>query len=225
MDAVPIVLIPGLGADARLFGPQLECFGSRVHVPGWPEPGDGDDCAAYADRIAASLPASVREARPVLAGMSFGGQLAVEMSRTIPATAVGVIAGCRRPEHLPRRFALARRGGAPVPAALARPVLRGLSRLFARRERLDEPARRAVRAMAGDIDPGRLRRLGRVCATWPPSTAATPACPVHALHGDRDWVIPLVPGPEVTVVAGGRHLLPLTYPARVNAWLAGLAGG
>lgn len=221
MEPVPIVLIPGLGADARLFAPQCEHFGERVHVPRWPAPERGDDCARYADRLAAELPADLRDARPVLAGMSFGGQLAVEIARSVPATAVAVIAGCRRPEHLPRRFALARHGGAPVPAVIARPLLRTLAGVFARRERLDAATRELVRAMAADIDPGPLRTLGQVCANWP--RAAVPSCPVHAIHGDRDWVIPMVDGPEVTVVSDGRHLLPLTHPHRVNAWLASLA--
>jgi pimeloyl-ACP methyl ester carboxylesterase len=108
-----------------------------------------------------------------------------------------------------------------VPAAIARPILRGLAGVFARRERLDPAARELVRGMAADIDPASLRTLGQVCANWP--TATVPGCPVHALHGDRDWVIPMVDGPEVTVVAGGRHLLPLTHPDRVNAWLASLS--
>ncbi len=218
----PLVLVPGLGADHRLFGPQLARFGDRVHVPAWPEPGRGDDCAAYAGRLADALPAAIADARPVLAGMSFGGQLVIEMARRVDASAVAVIAGCRRPSHLPARFAIARRAGAPVPAPIARAVLRGLAGVFARRERLDAEATRLVRAMAADVDPGPLRTLARVCADW--RDESPPPAPLHALHGDRDWVIPLVPGPEVEVIAGARHLLPLTHPDRVDAFLARVAG-
>ena len=36
-----IVLLPGLGANARLFGPQLEAFADRgAFVPAWPDPID-----------------------------------------------------------------------------------------------------------------------------------------------------------------------------------------
>jgi pimeloyl-ACP methyl ester carboxylesterase len=48
----------------------------------------------------------------------------------------------------------------------------------------------------------------------------SPACPVKAIHGSHDRIIPLnrIPRPDV-VVPGGSHLLNLTHPTAVNTFL------
>jgi pimeloyl-ACP methyl ester carboxylesterase len=53
------------------------------------------------------------------------------------------------------------------------------------------------------------------------SLSAQVPCPVRAIHGEVDRVIPLDSVPRVdAVVRGGSHLVNLTHPREVNAFLA-----
>ena len=73
------MLIPGLGADARLFRPQREFF-PRLETPPWIEWRRAEPLPAYAARLAATIDA----AEPYhLGGASLGGMLALEMARVL----------------------------------------------------------------------------------------------------------------------------------------------
>ena len=67
-----VILLPGLGADERLFVSQRDVWPDLV-VPRWLRPELGEDLARYAARLAEQLLVS----RPlVLGGCSFGGMVA-----------------------------------------------------------------------------------------------------------------------------------------------------
>lgn len=74
----PLVLLPGMMCDARLFGPQIMAFGQEraIHLP---------PIGQY-DRIE-KIAASVLNGAPdrfALAGLSFGGIVAMEIARMAP---------------------------------------------------------------------------------------------------------------------------------------------
>ncbi|MFK7958927.1 MAG: alpha/beta fold hydrolase [Phycisphaerales bacterium] len=223
----PIVLIPGLGADARLFHRQRAMFGDRLVVPPLLAARSGEDLAAYAGRIAEAIRdclsagSDAPEQRPVLGGISFGGQIALEASRHVPAHCIAVMSGCPSPDAIPLRFRLARAAGAPVPNGISKWMLRRLVGVFSARERLAPDDRAVLREMAADIDPRELHRQGAVCSNW--RAPFEPSVPVHVLHGRRDWVIPMHAASQPEVVEDGRHLINLTHADRVNAWLAACA--
>jgi pimeloyl-ACP methyl ester carboxylesterase len=53
---------------------------------------------------------------------------------------------------------------------------------------------------------------------WDPSPIP-PSTPVRHIHGSRDLLMPLAGVQPTRIVQGGGHLLTLTHPARVNAFL------
>ena len=74
----PLVLLPGMMCDARLFRPQIEALSAR-----WPvmvAPIGGHDTMA---RLAAEV-LSAAPARFALAGLSMGGIVAMEILRQAP---------------------------------------------------------------------------------------------------------------------------------------------
>lgn len=93
----PLVLIPGLGADERLFYPQQAAFPNSI-APHWLLPEKGETLESYARRWADDL-----RLQPgcALAGVSFGGMVALEMSRWVQAEAVFLIGSCRDPRSIP----------------------------------------------------------------------------------------------------------------------------
>jgi len=71
-------------------------------------------------------------------------------------------------------------------------------------------------AMLGQASPSFLQWGIRAILSWKPSTVSVP---VHHIHGARDRLIPLRRvGPD-RIVAGGGHLLTLTHPNEVNAFI------
>ncbi len=98
-----LLLLPGLGADMRLFLPQLKAFSDSV-TPGWIDPEAGEGLRAYSERYLPYLVEQGHVPRAVgdvagsmedvgakgeaedgwaLVGFSFGAQIALEMARLV----------------------------------------------------------------------------------------------------------------------------------------------
>src|SRR3954464_5327650 len=103
-DDVPLILVPGMAADERLFAPQRAAF-PRLLVPAWIEPLPQEPLRSYAARLARQ----VDPGRPcVVGGASCGGIVALEMAAPLPARACVLIASGRSPGELPRWYRLLR---------------------------------------------------------------------------------------------------------------------
>ncbi|SLN47382.1 Putative aminoacrylate hydrolase RutD [Roseivivax jejudonensis] len=74
----PLVLVPGLGCDARLFAPQIEVLSRRGPVTVLPS-AQGERIEEIASQALPHLPAKF-----ALAGHGFGGMVAMEMLRRAP---------------------------------------------------------------------------------------------------------------------------------------------
>ncbi|HBO42856.1 MAG TPA: alpha/beta hydrolase [Planctomycetaceae bacterium] len=213
MTTVPLILIPGLAADESIFAPQKSVF-PNLTVPRWPAPAAGDTLSSYAERFARAI----RSDEPcVLGGASFGGMVALEMARYVHPLAVLLIGSVREPAELPRRVRLFRplRAGiglfpfrllqwSSMPAATASarrlmPHLGGLARQF------------------GDAETPLLRWSIRQILSWDERPRVE--CPVFHIHGDRDHVVPIGRTRPDTIVGGGGHVLSLTHPEQVNAFI------
>src|SRR5687767_7745630 len=97
MQPPPLILLSGMGADERVFAPQLQAFPQLV-VPKWIEPKADESLASYAARFAAG----VDPKQPCfIGGASFGGFVAMEMARHLDAIAVFLIGSVRSPAELP----------------------------------------------------------------------------------------------------------------------------
>jgi pimeloyl-ACP methyl ester carboxylesterase len=219
-----LILFPGLGADARLFLRQQSHFGQRLVTPAAPRPRERDDLAGYAARWASLLDQQGLFAAPfVLGGMSFGGQLALEMARVAPAkpAAIVLIASHRTSDSILPRFRQQQARGRRLPHALIRFGLRHLAGLFALREGLDEEARQILLRMAAETDIGALLWGAQAAAAWHFTEADARAlgAPIFQIHGAADWVIPPHPGHPDRLLAGAKHLITFTHAREVNQYL------
>lgn len=80
----PLLLVPGMMCDARVFGPQIAYFSARqaVHVA---YIGGQDSIAALATEVLKTAPP-----RFAVAGLSMGGIVAMEMLRQAPERIAGI---------------------------------------------------------------------------------------------------------------------------------------
>lgn len=218
-DRCPLLLFSGLAADRSVFVRQLAGIPGMV-VPPWQKPRADENLAAYCRRWAEEL----RPLQPrFLGGASFGGIVALEVAQFLKPEAVFLIGSVRSPAELPRRIRRWRAFRSLLPAV----PLGALQ--WSARATAGVPHRRALRHLLGiarqfgAADPDVVRWSARQILEW--GQAPVLDCPVYQIHGDADHVFPIRGCHPDVVVHGGGHVISLTHPEQVTAFLRrGMAG-
>lgn len=216
---MPLWLWPGLAADARLFDPLRDLLPS-MSVPAFIEPRPRENLRDYALRYAESLaPGLPADGRYAVGGFSFGGQLALELAAALDPQPLGIvlICGVRGTHQISPGFKSQQKLGAVIPAPIARKLYVPFARRFAARDRLDPASTELLLQMARDIDPVFLSWSSAACAGWP--GPPTLKMPVRHIHGELDRIIPDVKHEADETIPGARHLITLTHPDPVAAYV------
>jgi pimeloyl-ACP methyl ester carboxylesterase len=217
--AFQLILLPGLGADERLFAPQQAAF-PQLRVPKWIPPRKRESLACYADRMAEDLASSI--ARPlVLGGVSLGGMVAYEMARRLKPDLLVLIATCRTRRGLRGMFRVGRVvlsvlpvGAWSVAQLLAGPVVRSGFGLPADK-------RQMAISMFREADARFMQWALDAILRWNP----TPTTETRTLqiHGGRDLLIPAARVDADHVIPDGGHLINMTHADEVNQLLRAAA--
>ena len=208
-------LIPGLGADERVFQRlQPLLHGGTQVLPWLPPVADDEPLPHYAARMAAAVPA---DATGWLVGVSFGGVVALEMQRLRPGLRVVLISSLPDAQSLPPLLRLVRASG------LYRLVPPQWLKLFPRAGQLYFGVRngteyRLFRRILLDMEPRYTRWAISSLLHWD-STGVAPAV---QLLGTRDRVFP--PGRRSIDyrIRGGGHFMVLSHAAEIARILNGL---
>lgn len=220
----PLILVPGLLCDERLFAPQLPALAARgtVRVA---ETRLDDSLRAMAGRLLAHAPE-----RFALAGLSMGGYVCLEVMRQAPGrvTRLALLdtqARADTPEASQRRrdlMALAERGEFLGVAPRLLPLFLHPAHLPALGP--------TVTAMAQAVGKEAFLRQQRAILERPDSRAVLPTigCPTLVLCGRQDQLTPpalheemaaAIPDATLVVLPGCGHLAPLERPEAVTAQL------
>ena len=230
-DGPPLVLLHGAGADSRMWQPQLDTLSGELTVVAWDEPGAGRSSAVppdftladYADCLA-ELIGSLGLGAVHLAGLSWGGTVALELYRRRPELVgtlllVDTYAGWKG--SLPEEEVRARVAGVLEMVAAEDdrfdPTLPGL---FA-----GDPPREVValmRAMAADVRRESMKTALLVMGeTDLRDVLPTIAVPTLLIWGEHDVRSPLtvarqfedaIPGAELVVIPDAGHVSNLERP-------------
>src|ERR1035437_6749894 len=92
-----LYFIPGLGADERLFS-KLKLPGYKKKFIKWLVPKENESLPHYAKRLSAQIDSSKSFS---LIGVSFGGMLAVEMSKFLKPKKIFLISSAKTNRELP----------------------------------------------------------------------------------------------------------------------------
>lgn len=225
--SMPLVLVPGMMCDARLFGPQIEALsGPRpLHLATI----SGHDTVADLARavlVAAPL-------RFALAGLSMGGIVAMEMVAQAPERVARLALLDTNPKAEAPAIAERRE---PQIARVEQGELRAVFRDQMKPNYLtDGPRRQEIldlcMEMALGLGPVVFVRQSRALMTRPDQqgTLAAVRVPTLVLCGEDDVLCPrhrhelmhaLIPDSRLEVIAGAGHLPTLERPEETNAALA-----
>lgn len=201
-----LVLLPGMNGRTSLYDSLRPHF-SDLLTPEWIEPEHNEPLTSYAARLAEQLKP---ELPFTLGGTSFGGIVAREVAGELGLDSCLLISTVRTPQELPPWWELLRpyaaRGEEGLLEAGQNPPPDAPSHAVARWKRLTPPNARFLRWAATAV------------LNWQPSPAAQ-AVPTRHLHGDKDDVFPIELVSPDEIIVGGGHVLPITHPEQVRAFL------
>ena len=206
-------LIPGLGADERVF--QFLRLPGEVHVLQWLAPEmSTEPLPHYAARLAEAVPAGQA---CWLVGVSFGGVLALEVARLRPLARVVLVSSFAGPRELPGLGRVARATGLYrlLPPQLL-PKLPALASWFFGVKTTRD--RQLLTQILRDTDPGFTRWAIARLLQWP----GRPEVPAIRIHGTDDRLLPHGAARSQYPLPGG-HLIIISRAAEISRILAALA--
>ena len=176
-----IYLFSGLGADYRAFE-NIELPGYKlVHIR-WVEPAKEETMEQYAQRLTAQITTE----NPILIGLSFGGMMAVEVSKLIATEKIILISSAKTKGELAAGQSFFLKTGLYkyLPGSMITGTNFMVYRLFGARSVADKTL---LAAIMEDTDPRFFRWAMKQMAHWQNETV--PPNLIH-IHGTADKIIP-----------------------------------
>jgi pimeloyl-ACP methyl ester carboxylesterase len=196
-----LVLIPGMGADHRLFD-GIELPEREVLRTDWIPHRDGEHLSAYAGRFADHYDVGPAN---ILIGVSMGGIVAGAMAQRVPPQRLILISSCTDIRQLSPLIAALSPVGPVSPFELARLLPRGLM-----------PAQRKLALEMFDAqDMAFIRWACGAVMQW---TGAPRLPGTVTIHGTTDRVFPIRRQPQVdATIQGGGHLMVMDRAVEVES--------
>lgn len=177
-----IYCVSGLGADERVFQ-KLKFQGYQpVHIK-WVDPEPKENIADYTKRLTEQIKAE----RPILIGLSFGGIVAVEMSKHIATEKVILISSTKNQQEIPFYFKVFR--WLPIylllPARLMLWIGQFVASWFFSLQSIDE--RKLLKAILLDTNARFTKWAIHQVVNWRNELVSEN---IYHIHGDRDRIFP-----------------------------------
>jgi len=212
---LPLILLPGMGADARMFREQKKAFPQLV-VPDWIPPRRSEALVQYAHRFADVINPDTPF---YLGGASFGGIIAYEMAQHLRPEALFLLASGRSPEHM-TAWLKKIRSIAHLTHVLPWDVASLVSEigLGLAGDKVPFSIRVILKHIQHQHTPFMKWSLHSILR-WQPS-AYKHSFPMHHLHGERDPFFSARKCGACQIIPGAGHLLTMTHHQIVNQFIA-----
>ncbi|MHA4807131.1 alpha/beta fold hydrolase [Flavitalea flava] len=208
-----IYLFGGLGTDERVFK-DINLSGFRTVFIQWIPPLAGESIENYCRRLSQKIDTP----DPVLIGLSFGGMVAVEISKLIETQKVILIASAKTKFEIPFYYRIARslRLHKLVSAAFLKQPTFFSNWFFGTAGREDK---KVLATILRDTDAAFLKWAIDIIVGW--KNVTIPGKIIH-IHGTKDLVLPYrFVRPDITIAKGG-HLMTLNKAREITEVLRGL---
>jgi pimeloyl-ACP methyl ester carboxylesterase len=200
-----LYLLSGLGADKRVFD-FLDLSGYAVNHILWIEPAAGETMEEYARRLIPQINAK----NPILIGVSFGGMMAIEISKIIEVERVILISSAISTSSIPAYFkligklnfySLLRRKPSKHPSEIMF-WLFGVSK---------KEHKNLLNAIMVDTDEIFVSWAIQSIALW---KGSSPSSKIVRIHGTRDRILNF--GSADFAIPGAGHLMVVTHANAVS---------
>jgi len=208
---VKVYFIPGLGADKSVFrNIRLPQHFQPVYIE-WIQPQKAESLTSYAGRLGQQIDNGETF---ILAGLSFGGMLAVELAKISKPVFLVLISSIGASNELPGYYRVASRFRLQdfLPVSFFKSAAL-IKRLFTA-ETPEE--KNMLRKMIHDADPAYIHWALNAILNWKSETL--PANYIH-IHGAGDELLPLKYTHATHVLKGGGHLMVMNRAQEINAIL------
>jgi pimeloyl-ACP methyl ester carboxylesterase len=205
-----VYCISGLGADERIFQ-KLQLPGVKCQPLPWITPQSGEPITDYAKRMSAQITTQ----NPVLMGVSFGGMMALEISRHIPTAKIIIISSIKSGEELPGWMRLCgllklNRLVPERPWKWLRPIENKVLGAIGPEEK----------KMANDfreqIDPAYLQWAICEILNWRNEFQPTS---LYHIHGNKDKTFPIRKIRATHIIEGGGHFMVMNKAGEISGIL------
>jgi pimeloyl-ACP methyl ester carboxylesterase len=203
-----IFLIPGLGADTRIYN-NIELPDHEVTCVDWIEPNETDTLATYAQKLIYQY--HIKQ-NSIIIGNSLGGMLAIEMAKFMPIEKVILISSIRTVDEEPAYFKFFR--AVPlyklVPPAWFNSMGFGIEFVFGKMNAVDKWL---FKDMLKKSSPTFLKWSMKASLAWKNKTIPPN---VFQMIGDKDMIFPYEKQKDAIVIKGGTHIMIFDKAKEVN---------
>jgi len=198
----------GLGVDKRVFD-NMDFGDLQVEFVDWITPEKTESLQQYALRLSGCIDTE----NPVLIGLSFGGMIAAEISKTMRCRKTILIASATNARELPAlyRFLGVLNIHRFIPAFVLKKRTVLTDWLFGITSDED---RCLLTAILKDTDPLFLRWALTAVLNWTTNSSPTQ---IFRIHGDKDRIIPLNLVKADYVVKGGGHFMTVNKADEISS--------
>lgn len=203
-----VYLLPGQGADARLFQRLALDKCDTVSIR-YPVPFKKETMHAYAHRLAQQIDTT----KPFcLVGVSFGGMNAIEMGKFLHPQKIVLISSAKTKKELPVRYRFQK--VIPIYALTGGRLMKRMANFARPIVEPDSKAQTPVfKSMIDAKDPQFMKRSVKMIIRW--NNKTVPANVVH-IHGDNDHTLPFRRIDNVVRVEKGSHMMTLIRAEEVS---------
>lgn len=202
-----IYIFSGLGVDKRVFD-AIDFSGLNVQFVDWIDPYRNESLESYARRISKNF-----QKDSILIGLSFGGMLAVEVSKIIPVKKVILIASAKNKNELPKYFRLVGtlKLNYLVPSSLLKTTNFITNWLFGATTLAEK---RLLKNIIKDTDPNFLKWAINQILNW--KNLSVPQNCIH-IHGKHDRILPSKYVKVDYKIKNGGHFMTVNRPKEIES--------
>jgi pimeloyl-ACP methyl ester carboxylesterase len=193
-----IYCISGLGADEKVFSNMRLQRYTLKYIP-WLKPMKGEKIESYAKRMAEPI----REASPIILGVSFGGMVGIEIAKQLPLKRLIIVSSIKSTTELPSWMRIA--GKLQLNKLLPTRSYKYTEKVDNNRLGVSTPEEKEmVRAYRRNADPVYLSWAINQVVNW--KNNWQPDNIIH-IHGDKDRIFPIKKVNPSMVLKEGTHMI------------------
>lgn len=202
-----IYVFSGLGVDKRVFD-NIDFGNLDVHFIDWIHPKKNESIEGYAHRISKKIQTN----NPTIIGLSFGGMIAVEISKILDVEKLVLIASAKGKNELPMYYRLAGRLklNLLIPNSIFKKQNVFMNWMFDIKLHSDK---KLLKNILKDTDPLFLSWAIDKILNW--NNTAYPQKCIH-IHGNKDKLIPISNIKADFVIKDGGHFMTVTQSADIE---------